>query len=77
MMSGTTMRLKTKYGLVHVPSAHKCRQWAREVRRSLAAGLPPEHAGLQAARTVFPYEAREHYPPDAASVEEILAGISE
>ncbi|TVR66215.1 MAG: hypothetical protein EA427_16545 [Spirochaetaceae bacterium] len=75
MEHGTSMQIKTKYALVHVPSARKCRSWAREVRRNRAAGLPPEHAGMQAARTVFPYEAREHYPPEALPVEEILAGI--
>lgn len=77
MTAGTTMRLKAKYGLVHVPSSNKCYQWAREVRRNLSAGLPKEYAGQQAARTVFPYEAREDYPPDAVSVEEILSGISD
>lgn len=77
MKTGTTMQIKTKYGLVHVPSAHKCRSWAREVRRNRAGGLPPEHAGLQAARTVFPYEAREQFAPEAVSVEDILAGIDD
>ena len=76
MNTGASMQIKTKYGLVHVPSARKCRSWAREVRKNRAAGLPPEHAGWQAARTVFPYEARANFPPDALTVEEIMAGIT-
>lgn len=71
------MHIKRKYALVHVPSARKCRSWAREVRKNRAAGLPAEHAGLQAARTVFPYEAREHYRQDALSVDAILEEFGE
>lgn len=66
------MTLKVKYGLVHVPSMRKCRSWIREVAVHRAAGLPPEHAGWQAARAVFPYEAREILDPGATPVAEIL-----
>ncbi len=69
------MQIKSKYGLVHVPSERKCLAWAAAVRENRAAGLPSEHAGLQAARSVFPYEARELYVPEAHSVEEIIAGM--
>lgn len=52
--------LKRKYSLVHVPSRHKAGRWIDEARRLAAEGTPPEAAGLQAARKVFPYECKEH-----------------
>ncbi len=66
------MAIKVKYGLVHVPSQRKCRSWIREVAVHRGAGLPPEHAGWQAARRVFPYEARQLHDPAASAVTEIL-----
>ncbi len=64
--------LRRKYGLVHVPSRRKADQWLHEVRREIESGLPFEAAGLSAARSVFPYEAREIYASDVASVEQLL-----
>ncbi len=52
--------LKRKYSLVHVPSRHKADAWHAAARGLMADGLPPEAAGLQAARKVFPYECKEH-----------------
>ena len=59
MNAGMPIALREKYGLVHVPGARRCSDWAARARREIDAGLPPERAGLQAARAVFPYEARE------------------
>lgn len=67
--------LRHKYGLVHVPAAQRCQSWVIAVQRLLDEGLPPEHAGLQAAHAIFPYEAREVVRPDAHSVPEILADM--
>jgi hypothetical protein len=64
--------LKSKYGLVHVPSVHKTRRWIEEARAHITAGQPPEQAGIQAARSVFPYEFKPYNIHAAAAVEEIL-----
>ena len=65
------MELRRKYGLVHVPRTEKCRQWLQSCR-TLCDELPPEHAGLRAAREVFPYEAREVIDPESRRVLELL-----
>jgi hypothetical protein len=66
------LRIRVKYGLVHVPSRHRTERWVRETREAIASGLPPEHAGLQSARHVFPYEAREVHAPDAIPVVDLI-----
>jgi len=66
------LALRKKYGLVHVPSRSRINRWCTGTRSGIESGLPPEAAGLQAAREVFPYEAREIYEPDAESVEQLL-----
>lgn len=66
------LELRRKYGLVHVPSRSRAERWCEAVTQGIETGLPPEAAGLQAARMVFPYEAREVYLPDAAPVRELI-----
>ena len=75
MAKSEIMSLKDKYGLVHVPTMKRCRQWATVMRMRLAARLPPERAGLLAAEEVFRYEAREFIDPSLASAETILDRI--
>ena len=64
--------LREKYGLVHVPGVRRCLRWVDRCRAEIAAGVPPESAGLTAARSTFPYEARERVIPGASTVTELL-----
>ena len=66
------LALRSKYGLVHVPSRARVERWIQGTRAAISAGLPPERAGLQTAFAVFPYEARELHLPDSPSVEEMI-----
>lgn len=75
MATSTIMSLKNKYGLVHVPTMKRCRQWATVMRMRRAAGLPPERAGLLAAEEVFRYEAKEILDSELESAETILDRI--
>jgi len=68
------MAIRRKYGLVHVPRLSRCERWVETCRAHLTEGIPPERAGLLAAREVFPYEAREIFAPDAGAVTELLNG---
>ena len=72
MIERVRLLLKSKYGLVHVPSVHKTRRWLGEARAKIAAGEPPEQAGIAAARSVFPYEFKPHNIHSGAAVEEII-----
>lgn len=65
------MELRRKYGLVHVPRIERCRLRLESTRLHLEE-LPSEHAGLRAAREVFPYEARELVVPEALPVSSLL-----
>lgn len=71
----TPIHLRRKYSLVHVPSRRKVVAWADRCRREIAAGVPPESAGLIAAQGVFPYEAKKQPAPEGLPVAEILATI--
>jgi hypothetical protein len=51
--------------------------WAERCRKEIAAGVPPESAGLIAAQGVFPYEAKGQVAPDGVPVTEILATTTE
>lgn len=73
MDANIPLKLRHKYGLVHVPSRSRVDRWYTTARTFIESGLPPEAAGRQAAREVFPYEAREIYVPDAESVEFLLS----
>ncbi len=64
--------LRHKYGLVHVPSEKRCIRWRDTCRSEIDTGVPPEAAGLAAARGVFPYEAKGRVAPDGAPVSELL-----
>lgn len=64
--------LKRKYALVHVPSRHKVERWIDETKLYHRSGDSPEHAGLRAARSVFPYEVKEHNLHRETPVSEIL-----
>ncbi|MFP4067497.1 MAG: hypothetical protein ACLFM5_01875 [Spirochaetaceae bacterium] len=64
--------IKSKYGLVHVPSAHKVQRWLEETRGRMAAGEPPEQAGRSGAECVFPYEFKPYNIHGAAPVKDIL-----
>lgn len=66
------LELRRKYGLVHVPSRTRVERWISVVHREIGLGVPAEAAGLQAAREVFPYEAREVHEADLARVAELL-----
>jgi hypothetical protein len=72
MIERARLLLKSKYGLVHVPSVHKTRRWIEEARTRIDAGEPPEQAGIAAARSVFPYEFRPHNIHSAAAVDDII-----
>lgn len=72
MYDSLKLILKRKYSLVHVPNRHKVERWIEETRRHHAAGDSPEHAGIRAARSVFPYEMKEHAVYSETSVGEIL-----
>ena len=72
MIERVRLLLKSKYGLVHVPSVHKTRRWIEEARSMLAAGQPSEQAGIAAARSVFPYEFKPYNVHTGATVEEII-----
>lgn len=73
METGMPVALREKYGLVHVPGPRRCRDWAARTRREIEGGLPYEHAGFQAARAVFPYEAREIPLAGTVAVGDLLA----
>ena len=64
--------LREKYGLVHVPNRHRMAEWVRRTRAGCKAGLPPEDAGVAAARALFPYEFRNHAVHTAAPAMELL-----
>lgn len=76
MIERVRLLLKSKYGLVHVPSVHKTRRWIEEARAKLAAGQPPEQAGIAAAQSVFPYEFKPYNVHAGATVEEIITESS-
>ncbi|MFP4211861.1 MAG: hypothetical protein ACLFR8_11495 [Alkalispirochaeta sp.] len=67
--------LREKFALVHVPSRRKCLHWAQRCAEAIASGVPPESAGVTAARSVFPYEAKERPLPGTADVTTILTAI--
>jgi hypothetical protein len=64
--------IKRKYSLVHVPNRHKVERWVEETRCHHAAGDSPERAGIRAARSIFPYEMKEHSVYAETPVAEIL-----
>lgn len=72
MIERARLLLKSKYGLVHVPSVHKTRRWIAEARRHIDGGEPSEQAGIAAARSVFPYEFKPYNIHSAAPVQEII-----
>jgi hypothetical protein len=72
MIERVRLLLKSKYGLVHVPSVHKTRSWIDETRSRISSGEPPEQAGTAAAQQLFPYEFKPHNIHASASVEAIL-----
>ncbi len=72
MSDRTKLLLKKKYGLVHVPSHHKVKDWYALQKRERAGGVTDEDAGLAAARSVFPYECKEEAVHDGPPVAEIL-----
>lgn len=72
MYDSLKLLIKRKYSLVHVPNRHKVEQWIEETRRHHAAGDSPERAGIRAARSVFPYETKEHGVYAETPVAEIL-----
>ena len=76
MIERVRLLLKSKYGLVHVPSVRKTRRWIEEARAKLAAGQPSEQAGIAAAQRVFPYEFKPYNVHTGATVEEIITESS-
>ncbi|MFP4331116.1 MAG: hypothetical protein ACOC28_04495 [Alkalispirochaetaceae bacterium] len=67
------MELKRKYGLVHVPSHHRLEEWLRRYNLLREEGVPPESAGLRAAKELFPYECKERNGADLPSAPEVAA----
>ena len=76
MTDRVKLLLKQKYGLVHVPTHHKVRDWFAAQKRERATGVSPEDAGLAAARRVFPYEFKEAAVHEGPPVEQILRELS-
>jgi len=77
MSPNAPILLREKFALVHVPSRRKCLQWAQRCTDAIASGVPPESAGVTAARSVFPYEAKDRSLPGAADVTTILSAVHE
>ena len=72
MRADLPLMLRSKYGLVHVPSRLRVERWVQDTREAIRMGLPSERAGLQVVLAIFPYEARELHVPDSPSVEEMI-----
>jgi len=72
MLDRAKLLLKDKYCLVHVPNRHKVVRWDELTRANRKDGQSTEHAGLLAARAVFPYEIKEYNLYDGPAVQEIL-----
>ncbi|WP_455381340.1 hypothetical protein [Salinispira pacifica] len=75
MLDRAKLLLKEKYCLVHVPTRHKVVRWAELARSHRKTGQSVEHAGLLAARAVFPYELKEYNLYSGPAVEAILAEL--
>lgn len=75
MLDRAKLLLKDKYCLVHVPNRHKVIRWAELARSHRKSGESSEHAGLLAARAVFPYELKEYNLYGGPAVETILAEL--
>jgi len=75
MLSGF-LKLKAKYGLVHVPSSAKAGRWAAETKRLIQLGYPDEQAGMEAARRIFRYEYREYSVYSERAVRQLLRDLS-
>lgn len=75
MLSGL-LQLKSKYGLVHVPSSAKARGWAEETGRLMQLGYPDEQAGMEAARRIFRYEYKEYSVYSETKVRRLLHNLS-
>ncbi|MFP4375214.1 MAG: hypothetical protein ACLFPO_12855 [Spirochaetaceae bacterium] len=76
MIERVRLLLKSKYGLVHVPSVHKTHRWLEVTRANIAAGQPPEQGGMAAAQRVFPYEFKPYNIHAGATVEQIITESS-
>ncbi len=76
MTDRVKLLLKQKYGLVHVPSHHKVKDWHDAQKRERSGGVSDEDAGLAAARAVFPYECKAHAIYDGPSIQAILDEIN-
>jgi hypothetical protein len=72
-MQKIQLLLKEKYSLVHVPAERKVKQWHALVTQLLREGQTKEHAGMIAAKKVFPYEYREYRIYAGADMDTILA----
>ncbi|HUX14408.1 MAG TPA: hypothetical protein VMW87_15375 [Spirochaetia bacterium] len=72
MLDRAKLLLKDKYCLVHVPNRHKVIRWAELTRSHRKTGQSVEHAGLLAARTIFPHELKEYNIYSGPGVESIL-----
>jgi len=72
MLDRAKLLLKDKFCLVHVPNRHKVVRWNELTRAHQKDGQSAEHAGLLAARAVFPYEIKEYNLYDGPAVQEIL-----
>ena len=72
MHTDLPLKLRAKYGLVHVPSRSRVDRWIRDTREAIRSGLPSERAGLQIAFRVFPYEARELHLADSPTVRDLI-----
>jgi hypothetical protein len=77
MLDRAKLLLKEKYCLVHVPTRHKVDRWAQLTGSHRKTGQSVEHAGLLAARAVFPYELKEYNIYDGPRVEEILTELEQ
>jgi hypothetical protein len=71
-MRELSLRLKEKYGLVHVPNPRKAERWCELTRRRIAEGAPPEEAGIEAARRIFTYEYKRYGVYAGVPVEQLL-----